>query len=935
MKKSTIVVSLIFLTVSTILKSTCECRRHDISKRNACERLNNHETGFLQGDQIAKLRERDIKELSRKQSVSSKKQQQINKNSKRLRRAIDAEIQNTTGHIKCEVPSLSCRHCCNHSSNCIHKNKLCRCDSLCSFYNDCCVDYELFCGRKQHHSLGVDKERLSCTKLPKNIDLKSRFERLWMVNKCPNSMDKISQKCQIADQLVLNITNIRELIPVTGRNGLVFRNEFCAKCNGVEDFEYFGFEMRCHVVAPSSISSFHELAEFSSKYCFANSLSIFRKVNQAIRKCSQDFQNVCLTMKELNRTCSKVPFLEEDNCISKVYLCNSNQSQLENEVDNECLRSKGFFPLDPPIPSFTVALRLSQDHVPQMQVLQCPSNDQFYDPYLQTCRYGQAISPPFKQNLDKFNIVVWFDANGLPKYLLPNLNQTMSSLAQLFQFKRSQVSELQEIGNDPTEQYAYRMIGFQIQLTNEQSLSLGKPHHTADSMSHLKNVTKILSTVLPLYRLLYFSGKFNMTISNQIFTVFKTTSRQLACIRKKVYPKGGYTSHQNGEYYYINSTGETLARNQVFFEDERNESISVCKQVIFSTCIGRRINLTSEEYVRFDNLSIFYNRTKTIFDFGEYDIKDGNIFTCISERKIIHWIPTDSVTAETYLTLICLALSLASLFLVIQTYVIFRELRNLPGKNILSLSISLFLVQLLWLIPDQWYSSTLCQMIAVVKHYVFLVSFVAMAIIAWDTHSVFGSKNARNKDSSTKNYEKKKFYKYSAIAWGLPAMFVAVCTAVDQKNMYAVYVNELLCWFDNVQAQKYLFVLPVGLLLLFNVILFALTVFRIQRIRFTTRLVCSDRRHKKMFWVYLKLSALMGFCWLFGFIELLVEVRVFSYLFVIFASLQGVYIALAFIVKKKTWEMYKKLLRIGQNKYKADYHCTLIEDLSHSKETRV
>ena len=66
-----------------------------------------------------------------------------------------------------------------------------------------------------------------------------------------------------------------------------------------------------------------------------------------------------------------------------------------------------------------------------------------------------------------------------------------------------------------------------------------------------------------------------------------------------------------------------------------------------------------------------------------------------------------------------------------------------------------------------------------------------------------------------------------------------------------------------------------------------------------------------MFWIYLKLSALMGFGWLFGFIYLLVgkSTPVFSYLFVIFASLQGFYIALAFVVKKEIWQKYKELLR--------------------------
>jgi hypothetical protein len=586
------------------------------------------------------------------------------------------------------------------------------------------------------------------------------------------------------------------------------------------------------------------------------------------------------------------------------------------------------------ITSFTVALRLSnQGAVSEVKEPRCPLKGQFYDRYLETCRAGQSISSPVKHNLDRYDVVVWLDTKGIQLY--PTLNETISSLAELFSFKRSQVSALQDI---QTENPTYRVIRFELELTSEQMLRLGKDNHTNDAMLRFGND----SGILPLRRLLFFSRKFNVTVSkpgwdvdypvyknNLTLTVFKTTSRQLACIGKQTYLKGTYSSLQYGKYY-INSTGETFAKNQVFFDEDRNDSISVCVQIVPKDCDGLRINLTSEEYVKFDNLSIFYNRTTTIYDFGEYDIENGNIFMCIPEYspKIIHWIPGDSDVVEKYLTLICLVVSLACLFLLIQTYLIFAELRNLPGKNVLSLSISLFLVHLLWLIPDRWYSSTLCHIAAVVKHYLFLVSFVAMATIAWDTHSVFASNDLPKPSSS-------KFYKYSAIVWGLPAMFVAACAVVDQKEIYAVYANDLLCWFGNIHAQAYLFVLPVGLLLLFNIILLVLTVFCMQRVHVSARLILSDQSNKTMFWIYLKLSALMGFSWLFGFIYLLVGTLVFSYLFVIFASLQGAYIALAFVMKKAVWEKYKKLLGRNQSEYIASYRSTLIEDLSHSKETKV
>ena len=373
-------------------------------------------------------------------------------------------------------------------------------------------------------------------------------------------------------------------------------------------------------------------------------------------------------------------------------------------------------------------------------------------------------------------------------------------------------------------------------------------------------------------------------------------TRRHACIKKKTYSQDNYTLMENGEYYYINSTGKKLPRKRVFFEGDGvwNTTISVCDQMAFLTCAE----------VDLDNLKTYYS--------SEHDLENETIFMCVEvSPKKKYFIRSKSNVNRIYLSLVCLILSLVCLFLVIQTYLIFPELRNLPGKNLLSLSISLFLVQLLWLIPDQLYSPTWCHVAAIMKHYLFLVSFVAMAIIAWKTHAVFTTQEVPLQKSEMKKCEKRKFYKYSAIVWGLPAVFVVTCAVVDDKDIYAVYVNDLLCWFDNPQPHKYLFILPIGLLQLFNIIVFSLTVFGIQRTRSSTKSVRLDQQRKTMFWIYLKLSSLMGFSWLFGFIHLLVgsSTVVFSYLFVIFAPLQGVYIAVAFVMKKRIWKMYAKLLK--------------------------
>ena len=886
-------------------------------------------------------RVKGFKVLFDRKSISTVIQQKGNAVSKRIRKDIDFVDRNTSVLLECEVPSLSCRNCCNNNSNnCTHKTKFCRCDPYCTFYNDCCVDYKTFCGKKQKFSFGVEHVGLACESLKNAVWEDAQPRRLWMVVKCPRnrSVDEISRMCENIDNLQLNITNLQKLIPVVGKNNLTFRNEFCAKCNGIERFKHFGFELRlsCSMNRTVWITSFSQLSEFAWNNCvWPQSLAI-RNLSQPVRECNEYFRNVCPTMNEVNESCHR-----SSDCISKVHWCNLMESKWDENASDKCRIPISFEPLersDSPLALPESIRKVIQviDRPIEIQiprVNRCDLKGQFYDTYLEICRYGEAINLLVKHNLEKFDIVVWLSNKNISSDHFPALlDQVLSSLAELFNFEIPQVTAPEYVS---TVNNHVLVIRFQLELTNEQTLRLKKDNQTTDFLSHSANTSRISSKTLPLRRLLFFTKEFNITIFNETFTVFKTTSRQLVCIQKMTYPNGSYTSLDN-EKYYINSTGETFSKNQVFFEDNKNGSISVCERVVFASCFGRRINLTSEEYVKFDNLSIFYNRTKIMYDFGEYDIENGHIFMCIPEDlvKEIYWVPKGSNLIERYLTLVCLVLSVTCLFMVILTYLLFAELRNLPGKNLLSLSVSLFLVQLLWLIPDLWYPITVCYVMAIVKHYLYLVSFVAMATIAWHTHLGFASKNVQS-DLSSKGRANRRFCKYTAIVWGLPAIFVAACAVVDQKDVYAVYANELSCWFGNVQAQKYLFVLPVGLLLLFNVIFFILTVYHIQCSQYSARQIRSNQIHRSMLWVYIKLSSLMGFCWLFGFISLLVETPILSYLFVIFASLQGVYIALAFLVKKAVWKKYKKLFGARKNEYRPSYKSTLIKSLDESKETRL
>ena len=147
------------------------------------------------------------------------------------------------------------------------------------------------------------------------------------------------------------------------------------------------------------------------------------------------------------------------------------------------------------------------------------------------------------------------------------------------------------------------------------------------------------------------------------------------------------------------------------------------------------------------------------------------------------------------------------------------------------------------------------------------------------------------------------FLKYSAIVWGTPAIFSLTCGLIDNQGVYAIYIRKEMqvCWFNNEKAQLYFFVLPVSFSLTLNIVL-------------------------------------MGFSCLFGCLDILTHsTPVFSYLFVIFASLQGLYIAVAFVFNQRIFKQYKQLVRKKRTKRRQtnnDCNSTL-SNLSNTRETKL
>ena len=387
-------------------------------------------------------------------------------------------------------------------------------------------------------------------------------------------------------------------------------------------------------------------------------------------------------------------------------------------------------------------------------------------------------------------------------------------------------------------------------------------------------------------------------------------SPSLSCIHQRVYGFGEYVNLGN-QWIYVNATG-TLYKPGEYQRNSENErsNVSICIQKVPSQCNGTFIKLSPSEY-RLENLTLIYKSQKLNYD--KYIEINGTFYVCVSPTinyTIIYTSKTKNDSVLGLITLVGFVLSLLSLSALIVTYSIFQELRTLPGKNTLALSISLFLAEFSWLCRPAFFGNeTGCFIIAILNHYSFLVSFAASSVIAFHSCLILGRQVSLKRSNSTNN---RIFFIYSLITWGIPALFVLTSVLLDHFGLFVTdYGRSDMCWLGTSQSKMFLFIVPIGVLLLFNIFLFGFSAVRFLKNQSSiVRNLGSDvvkKRKIENILICVKLSTLMGFSWLFGLLQVIVETEVLAYLFVIFVSFQGLFICMAFLFKTRCLQLYRSL----------------------------
>ena len=265
--------------------------------------------------------------------------------------------------------------------------------------------------------------------------------------------------------------------------------------------------------------------------------------------------------------------------------------------------------------------------------------------------------------------------------------------------------------------------------------------------------------------------------------------------------------------------------------------------------------------------------------------------------------------------------SIVCLLILLITYTLFnKELQTLPGKNVMCLSGTLMLTQIFHIISMHVNSrAKLCTAVGILVHWSAMSDFLWMAVIAFDLYKTF-----RKPLYLSSMQRSRQFRIYVGLTFSISILMIVICVTLEfsGRNLMGYGIGNN-CFITNFWASLFAFVVPIGFILLFNIIFLTLT---IRSIYITQRQVegslSKDRKCRnnklRLTLMTLKLTTLTGLGWIFGFIASLLQSPALTYLFIALITFQGLFVFIGFVCTKRIWKLYRvklqnEQLRTGSN----------------------
>ena len=842
---------------------------------------------------------------------------------------------------------------------CVYQSssKCCSCSKYCNIHGTCCIDaffdrhFDSFTEYlrffKQKTAIKKYIEVLPVIEYSqlvfsdiltnKNCDV----DKIPIFTKCLNVNSEFYEMCNET-----NNNNTEYLIRVTGSDGIIYRNKYCALCNNVtsyEDVQYLLRYCREHVflniynyLANNQNNTNTILHQMDCRINLAMSapqdsgaLKLSMKLyypNETEMNCSSYEKDMCLNSflaivqvpegryrghfpNWFCTKCLKIAFDYENHCYSKITLGNPMKKDLD-ESKNKLRTLIKFVPESPSVP----------------KIIECPK-EFMYDKQLDACIPLFRFNLPFRR---PGFIPLWETWNVQSKILhcLFKLNGSLWFLAQNITFPSYEMFSNDSIFNEKDNiKLGYHVI--KIPFNNFEEMNKFIRINTTRNYSNIYASFQTDNFITSLYDFnpgLYF-------FRNRVCTSINLLEN--------------YDLTQSCDVVYENNTFSIMENVTFWLEMLHNNTIA------YAAFCTKFLHLPNCTLIKIDKSLITINETNVyvkdndgynLLKAGEYIPLPDGLATCIkmSKKHIFKWYET-LLKYENALAIFCLFLSVIMETILIATYIKLKELRTVHGKNLLSLSLSLFVcdVVMLFLLLSSDIPQKICQFTAVILH------FFAMALSIWAGVMAFDLWSTFNVLSSTKTSQS-LFFKYSMIGWGVPAIVILLCLSLEHLSKEMIeYGRNSQCFIENALAKLFSYVLPTILIMAISSILLLVMIRKLRReLQSRCKVTAVNNTSPNLIHMSVKLCLALGIAELLGIIqipssnqrEVIVIINsVFGCLYTLMRSLRGCFIFVSFMKTKKIKRYYRRFIFCKRYSNRESFHLSTLNttaNLSVAEEVK-
>ncbi len=737
----------------------------------------------------------------------------------------------------------------------------CYCDADCRLYDDCCRDYD----GPDPGNFRLSRRTLSCTRI---IEIDPMSE-IYRVDSCPRDYQDafVKEKCENA---VMPETFLE--IPVSSRDtGLLYRNYYCAICAGDTNLVIWNIKWKCNR-EPSGFNPedtdlflddiwMHGSGGCSFEYVAPHPGVTYRKCKSNLSRCPKSYRNDRVAQK-----CKRYT--------SYVYVGENPNQIFRNEFCAECYGVNETY--------------LSCDD-PRIGVLPDAS---FYSPEDTLATSPLTLLLNINTGQGTRSVHRDTDGDGTPEEQTSTINLRQCPHGQVY---------------DPFSTVCRQLFcpdGSEFERGACSSDDGDRGEEEEDEVELTQGIPGVQLTTSPpslattsQEREVGFPG-----VAIQPIRPLDASTQVPGDPRNPEDPRTGDDMLVGG-----NGPRENLWNK---FQDVNTPKLSEC------ALVGLRVG----EYMVLANDSVYVHPYRATYDNGDYIISDSILYIC-SPTPAKRSGGTNTTGSDLLFQLtpiqrlmwfVGMLISIFFLFICLVVYLMLSPLRNLAGKCVISLTVSLMLAQGILVAATHLSDYELaCLVVGVASHYTVMVVFAWANCMAIDICRALSHRQSSGADSP------RRFSFYSLYAWVVPALVVGgsltlhFVEEIPVPDTYRPMYGEGICWITQISALLFLFAAPLALLVFINIVLFVVSAGYLCTTKATTTKASAQRaKDKNRLLAYVMLTFLVALPWVFALLAILLDMGELWYVFIALNAVQGAFICFAFVCTRKVFRLLRGLRRV-------------------------